>query len=63
MTIAEKLLAFRVKHDLSYRKMAKLMGRSRSTVYELEKGRRGCYPRTERRIELAIEQYESEQLP
>ena len=45
----------RRRSGLTQRELAKLAGIGKGTVFELEVGRRGAYPRTVRRLAKALE--------
>ena len=49
------LRALRRRRGLSQRELAGLAGTTQGTVWQLETGRRGAYPRTIKRLSRALE--------
>lgn len=49
------LRALRRRRGLSQRELAELAGITQDTVWQLETGRRGAYPRTIKRLSRALE--------
>jgi DNA-binding XRE family transcriptional regulator len=49
------LRAARQRAALTQRELGELAGASKGTIWELEVGRRGAYPRTVRRLARALE--------
>lgn len=55
MTLREKLVDFRARHDLTQDELAKKIGVSRDIICGLENEKRSVWATTKRKIELYIE--------